>query len=163
MGHVDGGDEVEICGLGILAGDSAPSVWIGNRSARAVVWGGGCVTVSTPPGLEGAADIAYQHSNSRPQIAEEAFTYRSTRLVRLERGWNDVSWTGGYITVERAFASLEGVAFRAYQWDAVKQAWKTYSPDLPRQLNTLVTLDRLQTVTIYLDAPARDWEQPAAE
>ena len=162
-GYVEGGEPAQICGVGIATDAVAPQVWLGNREARVVVWSDECVTVTTPPSVAGPADVALLLRGSRPIVATDAFEYRTVRLVRLQRGWNVVVWTGADTRVTNAFASLAGSSFRAYGWDSDKQEWEVFSTELPPRLNTLRTITHDQPLWILLETADVDWTQPAPD
>ena len=162
-GYVEGGEPVQICGVGIATDSTAPKVWFGNRPARVVFWSGECVSVTTPQSGAGVTDIALLLDGARPIIAIDAFEYRTVRIVRLRQGWSFVTWTGPDTRVTSAFASLAGVTLRAYAWDADRQEWQIFSTDLPPQLNNLRTISHDQPLWILLETPDVDWAQPAPD
>ncbi len=163
LGYIEGGETVQICGVGIATDAIAPRVWFGNHAARVVVWSDECVTVTTPPAVAGPTDVALLLRGARPIIATDAFEYRTVRLVRLQQGWNFVVWTGADTRVTNAFASLAGATFRAYGWDSDQQDWQLFATDLPPRLNTLRTIKHDQPLWILLDTPDIDWPQPAPD
>ena len=162
-GYIEGGETVQICGVGIATDALAPRVWFGNHAARVVVWSDECVTVTTPPAIAGSTDVALLLRGARPIVATDAFEYRSVRLVRLQQGWNFVVWTGADTRVTNAFAPLAGSTFRAYGWDPDQQDWELFSTDLPPRLNTLRTIKHDQPLWILLETPDIDWPQPAPD
>lgn len=161
QGYAGGGDPIELCGVQIASDSDAPDIWIGGQSARVTSWSRHCVSVITPAGAIGAADIIIQRHGSRPIMAREAFTYTDERVVQLERGWNLVTWHGQDTRITAAFATLAGVPLRAYVWDADQQSWSFFATALPPQLSTLRVLRQNQPLWLYMDGPARPWRQAA--
>jgi len=162
-GYVEGGETVEICGSRVALDSTAPRVWIGNRPARVLFWSTDCVSVSTPPGGRGSADIVLQLEDARPIVAIDAFEYRNERIVRLREGWNLVTWSGPSTRVGRAFAALADRDFRVFAWNQERQLWKVYAPLLPASLNSLRTLTHDQPLMIYLEGADIDWPQLTPE
>ena len=163
IGYIEGGESVQICGIGIATDAVAPRVWFGNHVARVVVWSDECVTATTPAAVAGLTDVALLLRGARPVIARDAFEYHAARLVRLRQGWNVVVWTGDDTRVTNAVASLAGASFRAYGWDSDNQQWDLFSTDLPPRLNTLRTIKHDQPLWIMLNTPDVDWLQPAPD
>ena len=162
-GYVGGGETVEICGSRIALDSTAPRVWFGNRPARVLFWSTDCISVSTPPGGRGSADIVLQLEDARPVVAIDAFEYRNERIVRLRGGWNLVTWSGPSVRVGSAFAALADRDFRVYAWNQERQVWKVYAPLLPTNLNSLRTLTHDQPLMIFLEGADIDWPQLALE
>ncbi|MYB22355.1 MAG: S8 family serine peptidase [Chloroflexi bacterium] len=162
-GYVEGGETVEICGSRVALDSTAPRVWIGNRPARVLFWSTDCVSVSTPPGGRGSADLVLHLEDARPIVAIDAFEYRNERIVRLREGWNLVTWSGPSVRAGSAFGALADRDFRVFAWDQERQVWKIYAPFLPANLNSLRTLTHDQPLMIYLEGADIDWPQPAPE
>ena len=162
-GYIGGGESVQICGKGIATEAEAPKVWFGNRPARVVFWSGECVTVETPDSPAGRADLALLLPGARPIFLQDAFAYRPLRVIRLEQGWNLVTWSGPDTRATAAFDSLAGATFRAYGWDAERQQWQLFSTDLPARLNTLRSIKHDQPLWILLETADTDWHQPAPD
>ena len=162
-GYINGGEAVQICGVGISTNTSSPRVWFGNRPAQVDFWSGECVSVTTPQSTAGRTDIALLLGGARPIIATDAFEYRAERVVRLHQGWNFVTWSGPDTRITSAFASLAGVTLRAYAWDVDAQKWQVFATDLPPQINSLRSVSRDQPLWIFLETPDVDWSQPAPD
>ena len=85
---------------------------------------------------------------------------QDAREVSLETGFNLVMWTGPETDVAQAVASIGGALRAMFIWDPLGQAFLSFNPALPSQLNTASTLRYGDGVWIQTSAPAM-WSQPA--
>ena len=162
-GYTGGRDDIEICGEAIATDMEGPTVWLGEQVARVTSFDAECVTVTTPAAPAGTVDLTLLPPNGRPITAPAVFQYQAQRSVRLNQGWNLVTWYGTDTRVTTAFASLAGSTFRVYAWDSDEQQWKLFSPDMPPTLITLRTLQRDQSLWVVLESPEVNWRQPVPE
>ena len=68
-----------------------------------------------------------------------------------------MTWTGSNRPVAEALAGVPGVQ-GVYGWNAQKQSYISYRPNVPSNLNTLTTLRSGQAVWILVAAPS-SWVQ----
>lgn len=76
------------------------------------------------------------------------------RTIQLERGWNNVTWTGASAAVSEALAQLDGKYSQVLQYDNPTRAWLSYLPGQPRYLNDFGGLFKLKVYWIYVTTPA---------
>ncbi|HJN92303.1 MAG TPA: hypothetical protein QGF05_06215 [Dehalococcoidia bacterium] len=85
------------------------------------------------------------------------------RTIPLQVGFNLVTWTGANATpIEEAIASLGDAFSAAFTWDPLAQQFRSYAPDRPDILNTVVTLDYGEGVWISVTSRS-EWTQPAPQ
>lgn len=75
------------------------------------------------------------------------------RSVGLQRGWNNITWTGRAAEVGPALAEIAGKYSLVLQWDNLSQSWLQYIPGQPRYLQAFNGLFQFKTYWVLMTEP----------
>ena len=157
-----GGTSVTIRGEG-LGGADGLRVFFGGREATLLTVSEMSAVVLAPAHDAGPVSLLVEVADGRTVLLESAFTYLAGRLVTLQPGWNNVTWSGRRSIVTAAIAPLAPRVNRVFSWDADAQRWLGFFVGAPSFLNTLGVLETSATLWLFLEGTQPlVWSQPPA-
>ncbi|PZC42409.1 MAG: IPT/TIG domain-containing protein/Subtilase family protein [Chloroflexi bacterium] len=160
-----GGTQVTISGAGLggtgSGGAEGFHVFFGGREATVLAVDDTRAVVLAPAHDAGPVSLLVEVSDGRTVLLESAFTYLAGRLVTLQPGWNNVTWSGRRTLITAAIAPLAPRVNRVFSWDADAQRWLGFFVGAPSFLNTLGVLETSATLWLFLDGTQPlVWSQP---
>lgn len=156
-----GGTQVTIRGSGF--GETGLRVFFGGREGVVLSLAETTAVVLSPAHEAGPVSLLLEVSDGRTVLEESVFTYLAGRLVTLQPGWNNVTWSGRRSLVPAAIASLAPQVNRVFSWDPEAQRWLAFFVGAPAVVNTLGVLETGQPIWVFVEGAAPlVWSQPPA-
>jgi len=125
-------------------GDDAPGQYlISARGTPAYV--GGWTTIQTYDAMwvdAAAANVASLNPSPAPG-----------RVVQLQKGWNNIVYTGASRSMSDALSDIAGKFSQVMQYDNASGTWLSYVSGRPRYLNDFAGLLKLQVYWILMTQP----------